>query len=67
MTRERWPEGKHDDLVARANDAGHDLARVAAEVLVGPHDALHRKPEIDEIRVARDVHRFEMRQQAERR
>ena len=61
--RERSPGRQHDDLVAGTRDAGHDLSGVAAKILVGSHDALDGKAEIDQVGIARDVHGFEMRQQ----
>ena len=60
--------GRQDnDFIAGSGNARDNLARVAAKILAGTHDPLHRKAKIDEIGVTRHVHGFEVRQQRQAR
>ena len=52
------------DWVTRFDDPGSNLAGIAAEVQVRPHNILHGKTEFCKVAVACDVHRLEVMEQA---
>src|SRR5262249_52435199 len=50
---------KNDNLITCMNHTGQDLSCISAEIRCTNH-ALHREPEVDEIRITADVNVFEI-------